>query len=827
LIETVRSRARLIEAVARFDATYSATDLPGGPEAATLSQVVRAHGQFRGFGRTGEFTLARRDGDNIVFLLRHRHADLDSPKPIPFDSELAEPMRRALSGGSGTVIGLDYRGEKVLAAYEQVGVVNWGVVGKIDLAEIRGVFLRAGLTAFSVGLVVVLIGAFMFLRRTDPLIRRLASNEARTRAILDTAADGVITIDEQGTIESFNAAAERIFGYAADEATGKNVSILMPAPHQEHHTEYLDRYLRTGQARLVGKTVELTGKRREGTMFPLEATVSEVRLPGRRLFTGIFRDITERKRADEALRLDEARLEALVKLNDMAEAPFRQVADFALEEAVRVTTSKMGFLGFMSDDESVMTIHAWSTGAMQECAIGEKPKVFAIADAGLWGEVIRQRQPIVVNDYLGMKIWKQGFPEGHAQIWRFLGVPLFDGKRIVAVAAVANKQDDYEDADIRQLTLLITGVWRVLQRQRAREALRTSEERFRTVAEFASDCIYWRSPDGDVLYVSPGCAELTGYTPEEFCASPRLFDTVVHPEDRALWEQHEHAALADDSPQTLEFRIVTKTGELRWVSHVCRPIHDAAGRFLGVRGSNRDITERRRLEEEILEISRREEQRIGQDLHDVVGQRLTGIAFLIKALQRRLAEQTLPEASAAAEIASMASETIIETRTLAKGLCPVDLTADGLMTALQEHAANVEELYDIVCTFKCDRPVLVHEGAVATHLYRIAQEAVNNATKHAQAQRIEITIAADDERRVTLTVRDDGVGLPDDFDRTDGMGLRIMNYRARMIGATLDVSRNRGGGTTVVCSLQSDDVVGGAEISDDHRTAGHACQPHD
>ncbi|MHC4094360.1 MAG: PAS domain S-box protein [Planctomycetota bacterium] len=443
----------------------------------------------------------------------------------------------------------------------------------------------------------------------------------------------------------------------------------------------------------------------------------------------------------------------------MAEAPFRQVADFALEEAVRVTTSKMGFLGFMSDDESVMTIHAWSTGAMQECAIGEKPKVFAIADAGLWGEVIRQRQPIVVNDYLGMKM-----------------------------------QDDYEDADIRQLTLLITGVWRVLQRQRAREALRASEERFRTVAEFASDCIYWRSPDGDVLYVSPGCAELTGYTPEEFCASPRLFDTVVHPEDRALWEQHEHAALADDSPQTLEFRIVTKTGELRWVSHVCRPIHDAAGRFLGVRGSNRDITERRRLEEEILEISRREEQRIGQDLHDVVGQRLTGIAFLIKALQRRLAEQTLPEASAAAEIASMASETIIETRTLAKGLCPVDLTADGLMTALQEHAANVEELYDIVCTFKCDRPVLVHEGAVATHLYRIAQEAVNNATKHAQAQRIEITIAADDERRVTLTVRDDGVGLPDDFDRTDGMGLRIMNYRASHTGRQPEPWRRDHGG---------------------------------
>ena len=116
LVETVQSRARLIEAVARFDVTYSAEDVPGGAEAATLSQVVRAHEQFRGFGQTGEFTLARREGDMIVFLLRHRHYDLDNPRPVPFDSDLAEPMRRALSGGSGTVIGLDDRGEMVLAA---------------------------------------------------------------------------------------------------------------------------------------------------------------------------------------------------------------------------------------------------------------------------------------------------------------------------------------------------------------------------------------------------------------------------------------------------------------------------------------------------------------------------------------------------------------------------------------------------------------------------------------------------------------------------------------------------------------------------------------
>ena len=101
LVETVQSRARLIEAVAQFDVLYSATDVPGGPEEATLSQVVRAHQQFRGFGDTGEFTLAKRVGDEIVFLLRHRHADLDNPRPVSLASELAEPMRRALSGQSG------------------------------------------------------------------------------------------------------------------------------------------------------------------------------------------------------------------------------------------------------------------------------------------------------------------------------------------------------------------------------------------------------------------------------------------------------------------------------------------------------------------------------------------------------------------------------------------------------------------------------------------------------------------------------------------------------------------------------------------------------
>ncbi|MDP2690663.1 MAG: PAS domain-containing protein, partial [Deltaproteobacteria bacterium] len=172
LLDTARSRARFIEAVARFDAIH-AQDYPGGPAMATLSQIVDAHKNFKGFGETGEFVLARRDGDQIVFLLSHRHRGLATPEPVPYDSPLAGPMRRALSGSSGSMVGLDYRGEMVLAAYEPVDFLDLGIVAKIDLKEIRAPFLKASMIAMGAGLIAILVGLIFFLRISDPILRRL------------------------------------------------------------------------------------------------------------------------------------------------------------------------------------------------------------------------------------------------------------------------------------------------------------------------------------------------------------------------------------------------------------------------------------------------------------------------------------------------------------------------------------------------------------------------------------------------------------------------------------------------------------------------------
>ena len=332
----------------------------------------------------------------------------------------------------------------------------------------------------------------------------LRDSAARLRAILETAVEGIITIDERGIIESFNLAAERIFGYKAREVIGKNVSVLMPSPHREQHDTYLGNYLRTGHAKIIGIGREVAGRRKNGVAFPIDLSVSEVRLADRRLFTGFIRDITERKR----------------------------------------------------------------------------------------------------------------------------------------------------------------------------------------------------------------------------------------------------------------------------------------------------------LEKEILEISESEQRRIGQDLHDGLCQHLAGIELMSQVLEQKLVRRSKDAATRAGEIARNVRDAIGHTRLLARGLSPVTLESEGLMSALQELALNTEKIFHIACRFDCDPPVLVSDYPAATHLFRLAQEAVSNAIKHGRAKRILIRLK-EEHGRMILSIIDNGMGFPAQIPKSKGMGLRIMQSRAGMIGGTLAFGRNAGGGACVTITAPS------------------------
>ncbi len=336
---------------------------------------------------------------------------------------------------------------------------------------------------------------------SKPRASAVRDGEERLRAILETAVEGIITIDERGLIESFNRASETIFGYTAAEVIGKNVSVLMATPHRERHDGYIENYQRTGHARIIGIGRETFARKKDGTLFPMDLSVSEVKLSDRRIFTGFIRDITERKR----------------------------------------------------------------------------------------------------------------------------------------------------------------------------------------------------------------------------------------------------------------------------------------------------------LEKEILEISEREQRRIGQDLHDGLCQHLAGIEMLSQVLAQKLTPKSKDAAARATDIARAVRESISQTRLLARGLSPVTLEAEGLMAALAELAVNTEKMFRVNCRFDCPNLVKMDNHAAATHLFRIAQEAVSNAIKHGKAKNISLQLR-EDAAQLRLRVDDDGAGFPENFTGGTGMGLRIMQSRIGMVGGALTVEQRPAGGVSVVFS---------------------------
>jgi PAS domain S-box-containing protein len=215
----------------------------------------------------------------------------------------------------------------------------------------------------------------------------------------------------------------------------------------------------------------------------------------------------------------------------------------------------------------------------------------------------------------------------------------------------------------------------------------------------------------------------------------------------------------------------------------------------------RDVTERKRLEREIIEATSREQQRIGQDLHDGLGQHLTGITFMTKVLERKLATKSLDEAKEAAEIGRHVMQALSQTRNLARGLFPLELERKDLIAALRELAANVESACNVRCSLSADENVSVRDNVLATHIFRIAQEAINNSVKHGKAKSIQVTLTPNGDR-IELSVSDDGSGFSPEA-KMDGLGLRIMNYRARRIGGTLEVATTEQGGTRITCLFRN------------------------
>ena len=386
LIVSAQARARLMEATARFNEIHN-TDYPGGAYAATLSQITDAYQNFQSFGKTGELTLAKKEGGHMIWLLSHRQNELAKINPIPVDSKLGEPMRRALSGESGAMVGPDYAGKIVLAAYEPVAVLNLGLVTKVDLDEVREPFIKAGLVAFGFTILIVLVSARLFTHISRSIIKKVEDhavelekeithrrqaeeeirqlNEQLAQRLVDRTSQltyvqqqyftffnlvpeiAVVSTLLEGCIIEINESFERNTGFARDEVIGKTMLDLNVWEELED-PEKIQLILKESG---IIHNLEARFRRKSGDSFPALCSMTLFEIDDISYVLSVMNNITDRKRMEEErLELERQLLQAQ-KLESLGRVTAGIAHNFN-----NILMSVMGYLEMVLDDLSLASL---------------------------------------------------------------------------------------------------------------------------------------------------------------------------------------------------------------------------------------------------------------------------------------------------------------------------------------------------------------------------------------------------------------------------------------------------------------------------------------
>jgi PAS domain S-box-containing protein len=435
----------------------------------------------------------------------------------------------------------------------------------------------------------------------------LARSEETLRSLFRVA-PAAIGFTNQRRLGWVNERLCSMLGRSAEQLQGQSSRILYPT-QEEYERVGREKYAEMRQTG-VG-SIETRWVHRDGHCLDVVLTSSVLTpegLDGDIIFTAL--DVTDRKRAERVARLDEQRLEALLALNQMEEASVQEIAVFAMEEAVRLTESRVGYIAFANHDESVLTMYAWSAGALAECRIGDPPRDFPVEACGLWAEPLRQRRPVMTNDYAADARWQRGLPAGHVPVTRHLAVPVIDDGHVVVVAGVGNKPEGYDATDVRQLELMMTGMWRIVQRRRSDE----DRARLAAALEQAVDEVVITDPAGVIQYVNPAFERVTGYGRSELIGTNvrELRGDGLTPEDYdTIWETIE-------TGQSWSGRLISRRrdGEPLVQDSTVTPMLGPDGTTTAYVSLRRDVTDAQRAEDGL-----REAQRL-----EAVGQLAAGVA---------------------------------------------------------------------------------------------------------------------------------------------------------------------------------------------------------
>jgi PAS domain S-box-containing protein len=649
--------------------------------------------------------------------------------------------------------------------------------------------------------------------------QRLRESQHIIRQIADTTPDMVCIFDlARRAVVYANRRAAEFMGHAVEQLGKPGLSFIEERIHPDDLTRFREareRFATAGESDVI--EYECRAKRWDGRwrwLLIREALFERGQDGSAKQVLGAALDITERKEAEERLKTANALLEPFVK--ETARKPY---LDSVVEILAQVSGCRNVGLRLLNERGDIP--YEASLGFGEEFLKREGTLCLRTDRCACTRVVLGKPEPqdepmmtpkgsFCCNDLFrfvaGLAPEQQASYRGACARAGFASVavvPLrYRGTTIGALHFADIAPGRLNPPCVESLEFAAPLIAEAAYRFSVEGRLRESERKFRAIFDQAFQFIGLLKPDGTVVELNQPALSFAGLSLPDVRGRP-LWEGGWWRAMPAAQKQLKEAVAEAAAGRFVRYETKLQSeGESAIIADFSvKPFLDADGKAAFLIVEARDITERKRLEQEVLEVSNAERRRIGQDLHDSLGQQLTGIALLSRALQQRLAARNARAAGEAHAIADLANQAAGQSRALARGLCPVELREDGLADALRQLAADTEKIFGIPCEFRCETPAPVADSAVATHLFYIAQEAVSNAVKHSRAGRITISLSGGPDG-TSVRVRDDGIGLQRAPDKPEGLGMRTMRYRADTIGGFLDIRTVPPRGTIMRCFVR-------------------------
>lgn len=341
-------------------------------------------------------------------------------------------------------------------------------------------------------------------------------------------------------------------------------------------------------------------KRKDGSyIFVEEKGVITAKNGGNELrMLGTISDITEKKLIEEERLLNEQRIEALLHLHNMDVDPIADFTNYALKQGIKLTKSQIGYIAFVSDDEKSMTMYTWAGEIVTKPDVRELPYVINLEKSNLLADAVRTKKPVVENSYKKNVNTAKGYPGWHVDLQKYLSVPVVDDNHVVIIAGVGNKETDYNDSDVKQLTLLMTEMHHIIKAKKSEASLKESEQKYKDLTEMLPLTVFETNAEGIITYANKTALDLFGYSEEEYREGVAVL-ALIHPDDREKALENMKKILSAQRTSDSEYIAIKRNGSLFHIIVNAIPIRED-GKIIGLRGAITDISDRKSAEKALV-----------------------------------------------------------------------------------------------------------------------------------------------------------------------------------------------------------------------------------